>query len=270
MFRLCHLLLALACLAVLVAARAHAQEEVFVLDNGTTFRGEVVRANDEDVEVRLSGFGRNASVTLARARIVTRFVPVDARTLPEAVRLPDADWAAQSTPPDDREASPTAAAPEPTPDVGPEEAVPTTTDVPEVEPALRDEGFFHRLARVAALSLPPSAAGRIALAGLLFVALLMLVMLGCRLAEIENLGLGRSAVLATVLGLFLGADVLLHDPLLRADVATWVLPVQAALWLAVAVPTLRCGLARSILLFAFVMFSLAVLLFTAGAILVTY
>mgnify|MGYP001812913423 FL=1 len=98
----------------------------------------------------------------------------------------------------------------------------------------------------------------------------MIVTLGCRLAEIENLGLDRSTVLASLLGLFLAADLFLHDTLLRADTATWVLPIQAGLWLAVAVPVLRCGFARSVLLFAFVMFSLAVLVFTAGAILVTF
>ena len=266
MLRTCLLLLAL--LLGLAAPSAWASEEVFVLDNGSTFRGQVIRATDDDVQVQLAGFGRNATVTLARNRIVTRFVPVDTSIRAETVRIPDADWTAES-----KEAG-TAEAPA----VDPPEGEDAATDeggwpppeLPAVEPSLKDEGFFHRLARVAVLSMPPSLAGRVALGGLLFLALLMLVMLGCRLAEIENLGLGRSAVLASVMGVFLGADLLLHDTLLRADMATWVLPIQAALWLALAVPVLRCGLARSILLFAFVMFSLAVLLFTAGAILVTY
>ena len=259
------LLLSLSILLASAAPAAWAVEEVFVLDNGSTFRGQVIRADEADVEVQLSGFGRNARVTLARTRIVTRFVPVDTSARTEKVRIADADWTA--------EAQEAEVPPPVEPEGAAEEAHGTddgTPTLPAVEPSAKDEGFFHRLARVAMLSMPPSIAGRLALAGLFFVALLMLVMLGCRLAEIENLGLGRSAILASVMGLFLGADILLHDTLLRADVATWVLPVQAGLWLAMAVPVLRCGLARSILLFAFVMFSLAVLVFTAGAILVTY
>lgn len=256
---LCALLLALA-----LPRAALAEEEVFVLDNGSTFRGHVIRANDDDVEVQLAGFGRNASVTLARARIVTRFVPVDTSPRTTKVRLPDADWTADSKEPVEETVVAAVEAPV---EEGGFDAAPA---LPAEEPAARDEGFFQRLARVAVLSLPPSIPGRVALASLFFVALLMLVMLGCRLAEIENLGLGRSAVLASVLGLFAGANLLLHDVLLRADVATWVLPIQAVLWLAVAVPILRCGFARSVLLLAFVMFSLAVLVFTAGAILVTY
>ncbi len=261
-------LLLLALLLGLAAPAARASEEVFVLDNGSTFRGQVIRATDDDVQVQLAGFGRHATVTLARNRIVTRFVPVDTSARTEKVRIADADWTAESKEADADEKPDT----DPVEDEGAEleEEPATPPALPAVEPSLKDEGFFHRLARVAVLSMPPSLAGRLALGGLFFLALLMLVMLGCRLAEIENLGLGRSAILASAMGLFLGADLLLHDTLLRADMATWVLPIQAGLWLALAVPVLRCGLARSILLFAFVMFSLAVLVFTAGAILVTY
>lgn len=251
------LLLLVLLLPLLAAPAAWAVEEVFVLDNGTTFRGQVIRSGDSDIQIRLAGFGRNASVTLATARIVTRFVPVDTTARTTKTALPDADWTA--------DAQAAAAAP-----IETDTPVVLEQALPAEEPSTRDEGFFHRLARVAVLSMPASIAGRTVLGVLLFVALLALVMLGCRLAEIEELGLGRAAVLAALMGAFLVADIWLHEVVLRADRATWVLPVQAALWLTLAVPVLRCGFARTILLFAFVMFSLAVLMFTAGAILVTY
>jgi hypothetical protein len=78
------------------------------------------------------------------------------------------------------------------------------------------------------------------------------------------------AVLAVLLGGILGADVLWNREMLRADRAIWVLPVQGLGWLTAAMGILRESPGRVILLFAFVLFSLTVAMFTAGAILVSY
>ena len=50
-------------LLLATAGSAVAGEEVFVLENGTVFRGSVVQGDERQLEVKLSGFGRAATVS---------------------------------------------------------------------------------------------------------------------------------------------------------------------------------------------------------------
>ena len=79
-----------------LADEARAAEEVFVLENGTVFRGYVVKAGDREIEVKLSGFGRAANVTLERSRIVNRFTPVLASRIEDKEPPAFEDWSAQA------------------------------------------------------------------------------------------------------------------------------------------------------------------------------
>ena len=83
------------------------------------------------------------------------------------------------------------------------------------------------------------------------------------------MGFLRTAVMGVLLGALLMANVFADDYLLRADRAVWVLPLEALAWMTAALLVLRCGLGRAVLLLAFVLFSLGVVVFTAGAVLVT-
>lgn len=235
-------------------------DEVVVLDNGTVLRGLAVRELGEAVVLRLTDVGgQGARVTIPHSRIVRRFVSVErgpprqpAEHLPLVWERGDGATSLASE-------APLWAGNQPTP-----------ADLPLEEPSAKAEGFFHRLARVAVLSIPRDLPGRVGLGGLFFIALLALVGMGGRLAEIETMGYAKASVLALLLGAMLYADILFHGELLRADRAGWVLPLQGVVWLGGALVVLREGLGRAVLLFAFVLFSLAVVIFTAGAILVTW
>lgn len=247
------LLLVLLGLAGAGAARA---EEIIILDNGEALRGHLVRQDDEAVRFRLVGVMGDATIDIPRERIKRRFVSIDQG--PRPATEPPTDWMAQA-----RHVELDAG--------GAETGEGTFRLVlPEEEPSVVNEGFFQRLARVAVLALPPDRAGRTILGLLFFVALLVLVLLGGRIVEIEEMGLGRATVLALLLGVILAVDVWHHATVLRADRAVWILPLQGLLWLAVAMATLRVGFGRTILLFAFVLFAVWVVVFSAGAILVSF
>jgi hypothetical protein len=126
------------------------------------------------------------------------------------------------------------------------------------------------MARVTVLALPSDPLAQFIVALLLYVAILALVGMGMRLAEIDSMGLLRNGLTALVLAGLLAADVYFHAELLRADRAILVLPAEGVGWMLSASFLLRCGFARSVLLFAFVLFSLALVVFAAGAILVTF
>lgn len=248
------LLLAVVLLLASLAGPAVA-EEVFVLDNGEVLRGWVVREDAEIVHVRLSGFMGEARIQIPAKRVVRRFLSVEKTSDRPETPDPD-DWA--------RTAQHVAAAPE----VVPHDR--NLLAIPAEEPGVRDEGFFSRMARVIVLSIPKDLAGRFILGLLLFGALLSLVALGARVAEVDTIGAPSAIALALLLAGFLAVDVWQHTEVLRADRATWIVPLQGILWLAAAWAFTRCGFARAILFFSFVLFSLAVVLFIAGAILVSF
>jgi len=251
--------LAIFCVLLLLAvalARPAAAEEVFVLDNGEVLRGWVIRDDGDVLLVRLSGFMGEAKVQLKSERILRRFVSTEKGS--DRPETPEpTDWAR------------TAKHVSPTPDVVPHDKN-ALIGLPAEEPDLKDEGFFHRMARVIVLSVPQDIAGRFVIGLLLFGALLSLVALGGRVAEIDTMGAVRSIVLAVLLGTFLAVDVWLYQDILRADRAIWIVPLQGVIWIAAALGLTRCGAARVVLLFAFVLFSLAVVLFISGAILVSF
>jgi hypothetical protein len=243
--------LAAALLAIL-AARPASAEEVVILDTGAVLRGMVVRETEDQIVLRLSGFAHEASVTVQRARIVRRFVAVEraGATSPATSLAPEVDPIFDTTPSYEIKSLPTFADP--------------------VEPPPSRESFFQRLARVVVMAIPTDPAGRASLTVLFLVALLTVVGMGGRIADIETMGIGRATILAAVLGAILVADVLYYPELLRADRAPWVLLGQGALWLGAAAATLRVGFGRTVLLFAFVLFSLTLVVFTAGAILMSF
>ncbi len=187
-FRLLACLL-LACVGLGAWAGAAQAEEIFILDNGEALRGHVVRQDDEAVRLRLVGVMGDATVDIPRARIKRRFVSVDAAHRP--AREDPTDWMAKAR----RVELPTGEE-----DPGPGQPAFT---LPEEEPSVGNEGFFQRLARVAVLALPPDHAGRTIIGLLFFAALLVLVLLGGRIAEIDEMGLGRATVLALLLGTIL-------------------------------------------------------------------
>jgi hypothetical protein len=227
-------------------------DEVVVLDNGAVLMGSVVREDAKELTLRLSGTRKLALITLDKEQ-VTRRIPAD---MPKPTR---------STVPD---VSDVHGRPAPAPVVPP--SLDDATEVPAEEPSIQAEGFFERLARVAIMAMPSNQAGLGSMGVLFFLALLAIVAMGARLAEIESLTFVRALLLAGLLGGFVAADVAFPHDLLRADRARWVLPVEGLGWIAAAATILRESLGRTILLFAFVLFSASVVLFTAGAILVTF
>ena len=250
------LLTALVLVLLACLARPAAAEEVFVLDNGEVLRGWVVREDGDIVQVRLSGFAGEARIKIPAKRIVRRFLSVERRW--ERPQKPDPDdWA--------RTAQHVASVPEVIPHD--EELL---QRLPAEEPALKDEGFFRRMARVIVLSIPQDIAGRFILGLLFFGALLSLVVLGARVAEIDTMGAPHAVALALLLSGILAVDVWLYEEVLRADRAIWIVPLQGLAWLAAAWGLTRCGGARAVLLFSFVLFSLAVVLFVTGGILVAF
>lgn len=240
-------------LLLLAASTARAAEEVFVLDNGSVFRGHVVRQEEDVVRVRLSGFGRDAIVALETHRIVNRFVPAAAPAPDVQPQTAFADWTASTRRSDPAEETPSVAPP-----------------LPDEEPDIRDESFFQRMARVTVLALPASGGGRAALGLLFLFVVVALVFLGGRLVEIETMTTGIATVLGALLASAFVLDMVYYEDLLRADRAPWILPVQGIVWLGAAAAALRCGFERVFVLFAFVSFSLAIAVFAMGAVLVAF
>jgi hypothetical protein len=240
-------------LLVSTAAAARAAEEVFVLDNGSVFRGHVVQDGEQVVRLRLSGFA-DAVVNLERSRIVNRFVPATAPPAPSRPQTSFDDWMASTR---------SATASDASESDGP-------ARLPEEEPDIHDESFFQRMARVTVLALPSSIGGRLTLGALFLFGVVSLMFLGARMVEVETLTTGIAILLAGLLAGAFAVNVLYYEDMLRADRAPWILPLQGILWLGVASATLRCGFERVFVLFAFVSFSLALAVFAAGAILVSY
>ena len=267
----CRLPVCLRAAALWLLLATPALADVLILDNGTVLKGRVLKYGDPDVVVQLDGFRGEARVTIERRRIVKRY---------------QVDAPKRGTPLVPEPHAPAAPADEARAAVGPEVELvseevlvaetqaPTRwaspVEEPAAEPPMHREGFFERLARVALVGMPQDPVGRAALAALLLVGLMALIGLGGRIAEVETLTFGRAAGLAALLGAILAADVAWSAEMLRADRAIWVLPTQGVAWFVAAMGILRENAGRVILLFAFVLFSLTVAIFTAGAILVSY
>jgi hypothetical protein len=253
------LVLGAVCLAVGVASA-----EILILDNGTVLKGQVVKEGGSEVVLQLDGFRGEARVTVERRRIVQR------------LRLESDNprgTASRSLVPEPVETASTGAREVDEPVEETAEAAPRwqgPSEEPASEPPMHREGFFQRLARVAIVGMPQDPVGRATLVVLVLIGLLALIGLGARIAEVETLSFVRAVILSILLGAILGADAVWSQELLRADRAIWVLPLQGIAWSAAAMGILRENAGRVILLFAFVLFSLTVAVFTAGAILVSY
>ena len=254
--------LGLLLLLFLVALPAHA-EEVFVLENGMTVKGRVVREDDEQVIVRPSGFVEENRLTLRRSEIVKRYQNVDPDREPgKTVEL---DEIPAHKP------------------AGPQNGVPQTTLIAndlkagKVDPdellgtdrAMETEGFFARLARVSKVALPESFEGRLMLGVLLLIVMTVLVAGGTRMLGMKAASLHAYSSLGLVLGVFLVADILWSEALLRADRAVWVVPLQVAIWLFVARSTLDAPLSRTVPLFSIVLFASTCFVWATGSLLVS-
>ncbi|MBL9085793.1 MAG: hypothetical protein JNM10_01500 [Planctomycetia bacterium] len=245
----------LALVAAVAGAGRAAAEEALVLDNGAILRGTVVREDPDALVLRLSGVGSDAKVTVERRRIVQRFVTVE--TTP--------------TPPPSRDA-----APPPLPLAEPARVVAAPVlaatvmpALPEEEPRAAEETFLQRSKRRAAMALPTEPGPRAFLAAAALLVVLCLVGLAAKMADVESASLGKTTLLAF---LFCGMVTITwswSDMFARADRATVLIPIQLLAWVGLAAAVLRCGLGRAFHLLAFVLVSAALVVFSAGVVLVS-
>lgn len=232
-------------------------------------RGTVVREDEKTLLIKLSGLGVESKITVARDRIVQRFETNDPRralAVPprfERSRIPDPIPLTLSGP-----GIPIVRAP---PSEAAAQPAETSSSLEPVfdEPSANQESFFERTARRAMLAFPGDPASRAVISALALMVLLALVALGGKMADIQNLTLGRSTLLAVLLGAIVTVDCVWAETLLRADHAVIILPLELLGWVACAASSVRCGVGRSVLLLAFVIFSGVVATFSAGAVLVS-
>lgn len=260
--------LALAALLLAAVAPAWADDtaptaavELFVLDNGYQVRGRVVRETEDKLVVRLIGLAERNTITLRRSEVRERTVHVDPTVVPVA-RIRDID------------AEPAAAYEGPT-------SMPRTTrydqdgniraegENDESDPELEREGFGERLVRVTRMAFPTTLEARLLVGLLALIALGILVGGGARMLGMKAPSLHASTTLGFMLGVFLLGDILLHDEMLRADRAIWVLPLQTGVWLATARALLDAPLSRIVPLFSMVLFAALSLVFLTGSVLVS-
>lgn len=245
----------LALLAAVLGAGRAAAEEALVLDNGAILRGTVVREEADALVLRLSGVGSDAKVTVERRRIVQRFVTVEANATP----LPPRDAA----PPPLPLAEPTRVV------AAPVLAATVLPTLPEEEPRAAEETFLQRSKRRAAMALPTEPGPRAFLAAAALLVVLCLVGLAAKMADVESASLGKTTLLAF---LFCGMVTITwswSDMFARADRATVLIPIQLLAWVGLAAAVLRCGLGRAFHLLAFVLVSAALVVFSAGVVLVS-
>ena len=247
-------LVLVAAVASLLAGPARA-EEALILENGAVLRGTVVREDDREVLFQLAGVGKESRVTVERSRIVQRFTTVDPRRAPTPAPVePDPAPNPDGPPTLVRPATPPATA-APAPEAG--------------EPPARAEDFFSRTARRAEMALPGDTASRAFLSGLAVLVVLGLVALAGRMVDVQAMTLGRATLLAVLFVGLVSIDVAWADTMLRADRAGVIVPVQLLAWVGCAAGSLRCGLGRAFNLLAFVLLSSALVVFSAGIVLVS-
>jgi hypothetical protein len=246
-------------LLLATAAPAWAAEEVFVLDNGMVLRGVEVRRTAEEVVIRLTDLGTDARVTVAASRIVRRYGFEEGGRPPPPMEA--LLHATDSTPP--VVAAATRPAGQPSCPIAPCEVMP----LPLEDPSPRNESYFDRLGRLTLLALPADPLSQAALVFLGYLVLVLLVLIGGHLLEIPRLGLKKSMLLAAGFGAVLAALALGHASLLRADRALWVLPSLLLGTLGLGWALLRGPPRRAVLLVAFLGFSVSVVVFASGAVL---
>ena len=237
-----------------------------MLENGTVLRGTVVQEDEHTLLIRLSGLGGESKVTVARDRIVQRFATNDPRRA--AAEPPRVERSRPGEAPIPLTLSGPGIPIMRTP-YAPLAPVEVSSIEPIFEPTANQESFFERSARRAMLAFPGDPASRAVISALALMVLLALVALGGKMADIQNMTLGRSTLLAVLLGVIVTVDCVWAETLLRADHAVVVLPLELLGWVACAASSVRCGVARSVLLLAFVIFSGVVATFSAGAVLVS-
>lgn len=254
-------------LLVLAAWRPACAEEALVLDNGAVLRGSVVREDEKTILFRLSGVGSDSKISVARERIVQRFTTVDPKqAVPAGTRPSRPGEPIRVTLSGPGIPLVRTAAPPPAPPV---DSLASSELIFGGEPSVYQESFFERSARRAMMAFPGEPASRAVIAALALIVLLSLVTLGGKMADIKGMTLGRSTLLAVLLGTIVAVDCVWAETLLRADHAVVILPLELLGWVACAAGSVRCGLGRSVLLLAFVIFSGVIATFSAGAVLVS-
>ncbi|MFO0933308.1 MAG: hypothetical protein U1E39_11440 [Planctomycetota bacterium] len=244
-----------AVLAAVAGARPAAAEEALVLDNGAILRGTVVREEPDALVLRLSGVGSDAKVSVERRRIVQRFVTVEANATPTPARDPS------PRPVPLPEAPRVVAAPVLAATVAP--------TLPEEEPRAAEETFLQRSKRRAAMALPSEPGPRAFLAAAALLVVLCLVGLAAKMADVESASLGKTTILAFLFCVMVTITWSWSDMFARADRATVLIPIQLLAWVGFAAAILRCGLGRAFHLLAFVLVSAALVVFSAGVVLVS-
>lgn len=251
--------LAAVLLLLATALPAGAAEEVFVLDNGMVLRGVEVRRAGEEVVIRLTDLGSDARVTVALARIVRRYGFEEGVSPP-----PPMEALLHAT---DRAPPVTALPPRATPSAVCRLAPCEVTPLPLEDPSPRQETYLDRLQRLTRMALPGDPIMQAALVLLGYAVLVLLVLIGGHLLEVPGLGVRKALLLAAAFGVVLGALALGHASLLRADRALWVLPALVVGYLGLSWWLLRGPPRRALLLVAFLCFSVSVVVFASGAVL---
>jgi len=242
--------------AVLALAGRARAEEALVLDNGAILRGSVVREDADALVLRLSGIGSDAKITIERRRIVQRFMTVEPNATPvvPAAAVPSS-----------REA----AAPVRLVAQAPLLATVSLPDLPAEEPTAGEETFLQRSTRRAAMALPSEPGPRVFLAVAALLVVLCLVGLAAKMADVEGASLGKTTILALLFTAMVAITWSWSDMFARADRATVLIPIQLLAWVGFAAAILRCGLGRAFHLLAFVLVSAALVIFSAGVVLVS-
>ena len=251
--------LAAVLLLLATALPAGAAEEVFVLDNGMVLRGVEVRRAGEEVVIRLTDLGSDARVTVALARIVRRYGFEEGVSPP-----PPMEALLHAT---DRAPPVAALPPRATPSAVCRLAPCEVTPLPLEDPSPRQETYLDRLERLTRMALPGDPVLQAAL-----------VLLGFsraraagadRWAPARDPGVGRAQGAAARGGLRRRAGGAGARP--RQPAARGPRPVGApgpgrrlprpGWWL------LRGPPRRALLLVAFLCFSVSVVVFASGAVL---
>jgi len=261
------LLLALAASLLLVALASRAEaEEVFVLAGGSIVRGTMVRETEDKIVVRLSSYYDENTITLRRAEITKRYLlKAGQAQRPEVAH--DVDAPADAVPLQGMPGVPHTIVL-----ASDEDLVGRGVDgepLPRAEPSLDSEGFLERLQRVVSQALPETLEGRLVLGGLLLLTLAAFVAGGTRYLGMKAASLQASTTLGFLLGVFLVADTIWHEQLLRADRAIWIVPLQGVIWLGVARGSLEAPLSRTIPLLALMLFAATAFAFGVGSVLVS-
>ena len=254
--RFCSTCLSGLVLLVLLAPGAWADEELFILDNGSVLRGSVLKEDESTLTIEMSGLIGQTLVKVERTAIVERHLVRSDE--PRSFVVETAEAFEPKLEPVE-----TPVSVQPGRDWLGDERLPVGDPTPE------SETFMTRFLRLAHVAVPDTPDAKLTLAFFMTIVVVILVSWGSKLADIANPSLLNASVLAVLFTATFGADLFYSDELLRADRAVWIVPAQILIWVGAARGLLGGTVARAVLLFTFILTSLLAVLFATGAVLVT-